>query len=42
MLSVVDFSRVKRLLYLGAHCDDIEIGAGALSCTCSKNTRNFR
>jgi LmbE family N-acetylglucosaminyl deacetylase len=28
MLSVVDFSRVKCLLCLGAHCDDIEIGAG--------------
>ena len=28
MLSVVDFSRVKRLLCLGAHCDDIEVGAG--------------
>ena len=28
MLSVVDFSRVKRLLCLGSHCDDIEVGAG--------------
>jgi LmbE family N-acetylglucosaminyl deacetylase len=28
MLSVMDLSRVKRLLCLGAHCDDIEIGAG--------------
>src|SRR5262245_41176174 len=28
MLSVFDMSRVKRLLCLGAHCDDIEIGAG--------------
>ena len=28
MLSVLDFTRVKRLLCLGAHCDDIEIGAG--------------
>ena len=28
MLSVLDMTRVKRLLCLGAHCDDIEIGAG--------------
>ena len=28
MLSVLDMSGVKRLLCLGAHCDDIEIGAG--------------
>ena len=28
MLSVLDKTRVKRLLCLGAHCDDIEIGAG--------------
>ena len=28
MLSVLDLTRVKRLLCLGAHCDDIEIGAG--------------
>lgn len=28
MLSLVDFSRVRRLLCLGAHSDDIEIGAG--------------
>jgi LmbE family N-acetylglucosaminyl deacetylase len=28
MLSLLDMSRVKRLLCLGAHCDDIEIGAG--------------
>jgi LmbE family N-acetylglucosaminyl deacetylase len=28
MLSVVNFGHVKRLLCLGAHCDDIEIGAG--------------
>jgi LmbE family N-acetylglucosaminyl deacetylase len=28
MLSILDFTRVKRLLCLGAHCDDIEIGAG--------------
>ena len=28
MLSVLDLSRVKRLLCVGAHCDDIEIGAG--------------
>lgn len=27
MLSVLDLTRVKRLLCLGAHCDDIEIGA---------------
>lgn len=29
MLSVMDLTRVRRLLCLGAHCDDIEIGAGA-------------
>ena len=28
MLSVLNLTRVKRLLCLGAHCDDIEIGAG--------------
>ena len=28
MLSILDMTRVKRLLCLGAHCDDIEIGAG--------------
>ena len=28
MLSVLDLTRVQRLLCLGAHCDDIEIGAG--------------
>ena len=28
MLSVLDLTRVKRVLCLGAHCDDIEIGAG--------------
>jgi LmbE family N-acetylglucosaminyl deacetylase len=28
MLSILDLTRVKRLLCLGAHCDDIEIGAG--------------
>ena len=28
MLPVLDWTRVKRLLCLGAHCDDIEIGAG--------------
>ena len=28
MLSMLDLTRVKRLLCLGAHCDDIEIGAG--------------
>ncbi|MGH9548521.1 MAG: hypothetical protein ACRD3W_04065, partial [Terriglobales bacterium] len=28
MLSVLDISRVKRVLCVGAHCDDIEIGAG--------------
>ena len=28
MLPVLDLNRVKRLLCLGAHCDDIEIGAG--------------
>ena len=28
MLSLLDMTRVKRLLCLGAHCDDIEIGAG--------------
>src|SRR5262245_212134 len=28
MLSILDLSQVKRLLCLGAHCDDIEIGAG--------------
>ena len=28
MLSVLDLTRVKCLLCLGAHCDDIEIGAG--------------
>jgi len=28
MLSLLDLTRVKRLLCLGAHCDDIEIGAG--------------
>src|ERR1044072_6328569 len=28
MLPMLDMTRVKRLLCLGAHCDDIEIGAG--------------
>ena len=28
MLSLLDLTHVKRLLCLGAHCDDIEIGAG--------------
>jgi LmbE family N-acetylglucosaminyl deacetylase len=28
MLSVLDLTRVKRVLCLGAHCDDIEIAAG--------------
>ena len=28
MLPILDLTRVKRLLCLGAHCDDIEIGAG--------------
>ena len=28
MISVLDLTRVERLLCLGAHCDDIEIGAG--------------
>ncbi len=28
MLSLLDLTRVRRLLCLGAHCDDIEIGAG--------------
>jgi LmbE family N-acetylglucosaminyl deacetylase len=28
MLSILDMGRVKRLLCIGAHCDDIEIGAG--------------
>ena len=28
MLSVLDLTRVNRLLCLGAHCDDVEIGAG--------------
>src|SRR5262245_9768146 len=28
MLSVLDLTRVQRLFCLGAHCDDIEIGAG--------------
>src|SRR5262245_8910684 len=28
MISVLDLTRVNRLLCLGAHCDDIEIGAG--------------
>lgn len=28
MISALDLTRVKRLLCLGAHCDDIEIGAG--------------
>ena len=28
MLSILDMTCVKRLLCLGAHCDDIEIGAG--------------
>jgi len=28
MISLLDSSRVQRLLCLGAHCDDIEIGAG--------------
>jgi LmbE family N-acetylglucosaminyl deacetylase len=28
MLSVLDLSRVKRLLCVGAHCDDIGIGVG--------------
>jgi LmbE family N-acetylglucosaminyl deacetylase len=28
MQSLLDFSRVKRMLCLGAHCGDIEIGAG--------------
>jgi LmbE family N-acetylglucosaminyl deacetylase len=28
MLSVLDLTRAKRVLCLGAHCDDIEIGAG--------------
>ena len=28
MLSILDMTRVKRVLCLGAHCDDIEIGAG--------------
>jgi len=28
MLSILDMTRVKSLLCLGAHCDDIEIGAG--------------
>lgn len=29
MISLLDPSRIRRLLCLGAHCDDIEIGAGA-------------
>ena len=29
MLALLDPSRISRLLCLGAHCDDIEIGAGA-------------
>jgi LmbE family N-acetylglucosaminyl deacetylase len=28
MLSILDLTRVKRPLCLGAHCDDIEIEAG--------------
>ena len=28
MLSLLDITRVQRLLCMGAHCDDIEIGAG--------------
>ncbi len=28
MLSVLDLTRIRRVLCLGAHCDDIEIGAG--------------
>jgi LmbE family N-acetylglucosaminyl deacetylase len=28
MLSLLDLTRVKHMLCLGAHCDDIEIGAG--------------
>ena len=30
MISVLDLTRVNRLLCLGAHCDDIEIGAGGM------------
>jgi LmbE family N-acetylglucosaminyl deacetylase len=28
MLSILDMAGMKRLLCLGAHCDNIEIGAG--------------
>ena len=36
MLSILDMTRVKRLLCLGAHCDDIEIGAGGTIMSLAK------
>jgi LmbE family N-acetylglucosaminyl deacetylase len=42
MLSVLDLTRVKRLLCLGAHCDDIEIGAGGTIMVWPRPTLNSR
>ena len=42
MLSVLDLTRVNRLLCLGAHCDDIEIGAGGTILHLAKLQPNLR
>jgi LmbE family N-acetylglucosaminyl deacetylase len=41
MLSVLDFASVKRLLCLGAHSDDIEIGAGGTILRLAKSYPNL-